>query len=795
MGVESIRAKLHPNNGIGRAVTPCEHLPWHERRAIMAHPMKRPLADVTLADRVPMVDQRFRDVVGRLEATAAGDREARLHPRTRLRGAQAVELFEDQVLSRHIDYAARALKQRGEGFYTIGSAGHEGNAALAAALRPTDPALLHYRSGAFFLTRARQAGLEDAALHMVLGMTAAADEPIAGGRHKVFGSASLWIPPQTSTIASHLPKAVGMAFAFERAKRLALPLELPNDAVVVCSFGDASVNHSTAAGALNAASWAVHGGAPLPLLFVCEDNGLGISVPTPASWVAAACGARPHIRYLEADGLDVGACYEAACLAVDHVRYQRRPAFLHLHMVRLLGHAGSDIEPLYRPLADIEAAEARDPLLTSARLLVEAGLMTPDEILERYESLRNHVAQLAADASRRPKLVSAAEVAAPLAPRDDEAIEREATRSWDRPARAAFWGGKLPEDERPSPLGVLLNRALGDLLLRYPGMLLFGEDVGHKGGVYGVTRDLAARARRGRVFDTLLDEQTILGTAIGAGHLGLLPFPELQYLAYLHNAEDQLRGEAASLQFFSQGQFRNPMVVRIAAYGYQKGFGGHFHNDNSVAVLRDIPGLVIASPARGGDAVAMLQTCAAAAATCGSVVVFLEPIALYGTRDLHDKGDGAWCESYTPSPHHVPLGSARIYHPSARDLLLVSFANGLWMSLRVARRLATDHGIQCRVLDLRWLSPLPAAELLEHAGDIGKVLVVDETRKSGGVSEAVMSALVDGGYRGALRRVASLDCFVPLGDAANLVLLQEEEIAAAALDMVGGGQRRAVTER
>ena len=136
--------------------------------------------------------------------------------------------------------------------------------------------------------------------------------------------------------------------------------------------------------------------------------------------------------------------------------------------------------------------------------------------------------------------------------------------------------------------------------------------------------------------------------------------PEIQYLAYLHNAEDQIRGEAATQQFFSSGQFRNPMVLRVAGYGYQKGFGGHFHNDNAVGALRDIPGLVIASPSRPDDAAAMLRTCLAAAAVDGSVCVFLEPIALYHTRDLHSDGDGGWLAPYPaagraraprPGPH------------------------------------------------------------------------------------------------------------------------------------------------
>jgi 2-oxoisovalerate dehydrogenase E1 component len=298
--------------------------------------------------------------------------------------------------------------------------------------------------------------------------------------------------------------------------------------------------------------------------------------------------------------------------------------------------------------------------------------------------------------------------------------------------------------------------------------------------VYGVTRGLRAKFGAARVFDTLLDEQTILGTALGTALAGFLPIPEIQYLAYLHNAADQLRGEASSLRFFSQGRYRNPMIVRIAAYAYQRGFGGHFHNDNAIAALRDIPGLVIASPSRPDDAAAMLRTCAAAARANGSVCVFLEPIALYHTRDLHEPGDDGWlCGDDTDAP----LGRARS-HGDGRDLTLVSFANGLRMSLRVARRLAAD-GIHCRVLDLRWLAPLPVTDLLREADATGRVLVVDETRASGGVSEAVLTALVDGGSTAVVARVTSRDSYVPLGPAAGHVLLSEDEIERAARALVG----------
>lgn len=736
-------------------------------------------ADATDANRVPFVDSGFAKRMREL-IDGAPPRPSLGPPLPR---ATLLALFRSQLESRHVDLCARELKKEGQSFYTIGSAGHEGNAVVAEALRSDDPALLHYRSGAFFVHRARQAGYDDALRDMMLGIVASSDEPIAGGRHKVFGSAELSIPPQTSTIASHLPKSVGMAFALERGKRLALDLEIPGEAVVMCSFGDASANHSTAVGAINAACWAAHQGAPVPVLFVCEDNGLGISVATPKSWIEESYGSRTSLRYVAAEGTDVEAAIASARAAVDFVRTTRRPAFLHLRVVRLLGHAGSDVETMYRSLEDIETTEALDPVVRTAEIAIARGHISPEDAIEMYEATRSRVAELGQFAARQPKLTTSVQVTAPLAPRDDEAIAAEVERPHDRAARAAFWGDRLPEADRPAPLGPTLNRCLGDLLVKYPELMIFGEDVAQKGGVYGVTRGLARRAQRGRVFDTLLDEQTILGTAIGAAQIGCLPIPEIQYLAYLHNAVDQLRGEAATLSFFAQAQFKNPMVVRIASYAYQKGFGGHFHNDNSIASLRDIPGLVIASPARGDDACAMLRTCVAAADQCGSVCLFLEPIALYPVRDLHEAGDGGWCTTYDPDGEHVPIGRARV-HGDGDDLCIVTWANGLYMSLRAAERLRRDHGVQARVLDLRWIAPLPVDDLVRHASATGRVLIVDETRRTGSVSEALITALSESDFEGHIARVTADDCFIPLGEAANLVLVQEDDIERAAHELL-----------
>jgi len=276
----------------------------------------------------------------------------------------------------------------------------------------------------------------------------------------------------------------------------------------------------------------------------------------------------------------------------------------------------------------------------------------------------------------------------------------------------------------------------------------------------------------------------VLGFGLGAGLGGMLAVPEIQYLAYLHSAEDQLRGEAATMSFFSRGAYRNPMVVRVAGLAYQEGFGGHFHNDNAVGVLRDIPGLVIACPARPDDGAALLRTCLAAAVVDGNVSVYLEPIALYHTRDLHTDGDGQWAARY-PSPAdwgnaHVPIGRARVdLVGSGDDLTIVTFGNGVRMSLRAAARLAAA-GVGVRVVDLRWLAPLPIADIIRESAATGRVLVVDETRRSGGVGEGVVSALVDGGFVGVARRVASVDSLIPLGPAAGHVLVSEESVIQGA---------------
>ena len=731
--------------------------------------VKQRLIDAVLAENLP-------DTVNELTLGEVG-----------LSSEQLIDLFETQCMSRHLDLQSRVMQRQGQSFYTIGSAGHEGNAAMALAFRPTDMAFLHYRSGAFVLQRSKQVPGQTPLFDMLLSFAASSDDPISGGRHKVLGSLSLNIPPQTSTIASHLPKAVGAAFSISLSRKVEVAAQLKKDSVIFCNFGDASANHSTAQGAINAAAWAAYQSVPLPLVFVCEDNGIGISTTTPKGWIHANFSQRPGLHYIECDGLDLLDTYRKSQRAQAIARQRRQPVFLHMRTVRLLGHAGSDSEFSYRTQQDIEQTEANDPLLYSANLLLKFGLLSKQQIVDLYNNIESRVIAVSQTVMQRPKLTSAAQIKQSLVPNQFRASSEVVVEDDQRQQLFAHEKHNLAKKQH---LAKLLNWALLDLMASYQNIVMCGEDIGQKGGVYNVTAKLSDKFGVKRVINTLLDEQSILGLSIGLAHNGFLPIPEIQFLAYVHNAEDQIRGEAATLPFFSNGQFTNPMVIRIAGLAYQKGFGGHFHNDNSFAVFRDIPGLIIACPSNGADAVEMLRACVKVAQEQQRVVIFIEPIALYMKKDLHREGDNLWAFDYVPPQvsRSMAIGELGI-HSDGSDVCIISYGNGYYLS-RQAEPLLAANGIQSTIVDLRWLAPLNEQAILAIAAKHTQILIVDECRKTGSISEAITTLLVEGVNDKALslsniQRITAEDSFIPLGAASYAVLPSCEQIVEKVQDMLG----------
>lgn len=728
-------------------------------------------------DRAQLIHENF------LAKVSAGTLPAGNAPNASLAADEAAGIFRAQCLSRSLDIVSRQMQSAGEGFYTIGSSGHEGLAAVAAALRPTDMAFLHYRDAAFQISRAAQVPGQSIAWDMLLSFACSSDDPITGGRHKALGSKALNIPPQTSTISSHLPKAVGAAYSIGLAKRINPEHKvLPEDAIVMCSFGDASANHSTAVGAINTACWTAYQNVPMPVLWVCEDNGIGISTKTPGGWIAANFANRPSLEYFSCDGLDIYDTFETARAAAEFVRKRRKPAFLHINTVRLYGHAGADVQTTYRTKQEIEAEEANDPLLHSVRLMEQAGALSREAALSIYTQTLERVHRLRHEAVKRPRLKTASQVMASIVPaRRENAL----TNGPDDAARAQIFGTDMKAMEQPQIMSRLINWALTDLMLAHGEIAMMGEDIGAKGGVYGVTQKLSARFGRARVIDTLLDEQAILGLAIGMAHNGLIPIPEIQFLAYYHNAEDQIRGEAATLSFFSNGQFTNPMVLRIQGLGYQKGFGGHFHNDNSFAAIRDVPGVIMCCPSNGADAAKLLRECVRLAREEQRLVVFLEPIALYPMRDLHEAGDNAWMRHYPAPDERIAFGEVTKHAPdkgAGDDIAIVSYANGLHLSMQAQKKLA-EQGISARVIDLHWLSPLPEASLLAALKGAKRVLIVDETRRTGGLAEALMALLSENISVPYARYVAE-DSFIPTGPSYAATMPSMEGILEAASNLM-----------
>ena len=226
------------------------------------------------------------------------------------------------------------------------------------------------------------------------------------------------------------------------------------------------------------------------------------------------------------------------------------------------------------------------------------------------------------------------------------------------------------------------------------------------------------------------------------------------------------------------------MVVRIAGLPYQKGFGGHFHNDNSLAALTDIPGIIVAVPSCAADAPAILRECVRLAHEDGRVIVFVEPIALYHTTDLLT-GDGGWTADYVAPSDAKQIGLGQIgMHGNGTELAIISYGNGYYLSRQAEAELRTK-GIDLRIIDLRWLHPLNEAEIVAAVAPAKNILIVDECRRAGSPSEKLMTILAEAGRGNDTSRLTADDCFIALGPAAELTLPSKASIIEAALKAAG----------
>jgi len=296
------------------------------------------------------------------------------------------------VTSRLLDVAARELKKRNQGFYTISSAGHENNAIIGTLLRLDDPCFLHYRSGALMWpvrancpastrssTRCFRSALRPTIRSRKGGTRSGEPRDVgsaADQHHRVASAQGGW-----AGLRAQNGQADGAGAGFKRRFNRALPLSATLRPIM------------RRARRLNAARYSVRRGGGAPILFLCEDNGIGISVDTPRNWIHDSFSNQLYLKYFEAAG-DIDEIWEVTQEAVNACRRARAPVFLHLHVTRLWGHAGTDVETTYRTFDEITAEEARDPLILNAKRLVETGAASPGDLRAIFNRVQSRIDEI-----------------------------------------------------------------------------------------------------------------------------------------------------------------------------------------------------------------------------------------------------------------------------------------------------------------------------------------------------------------------------------------------------------------
>jgi len=699
---------------------------------------------------------------GSFERGAGGAaEELRLAPRL-FRGVAVDELVEDfrlMCLSRAVDDRQLIMHKQGRTYFQIAGAGHEALlAGVARSLRSGyDWFFPYYRDLALVLA------LGVSPYEVLLQAVGSAADPASGGRQMPahYGNAALHIVSQSSPTGSQCLPAVGCAEAGRYARAHAIAAaDAHDDEVVYVSIGDGATSEGEFWESLNTACR-----LRLPVVYLVADNGYAISVrtadqaPAPISELVAGF---PGLGIERFDGVDYFASRQRAAEAVARARAGEGPVLLHASVVRPYSHSSSDNQARYRIAADIAEEAERDPVRCFGEDLVAAGVLTADEvesILAEAHDAAAAAATQALEAERpQPSTVLHHLVALP----------------------------EIPEPPRPDPngepvhFGEAIRRTLAELMEEDVRIRVFGEDVADGepdylesldglGGVFGTTHGLQRAFGSDRCFNTPLAEANIVGRAVGQAVRGLHPSPEIQFFDYIWPAMTQIRSEAATTRWRSNGMFHAPMVLRVAIGGYVHG-GAIWHSQCGESIFTHIPGLVVMFPSRARDAAGMLR----AAFQCEDPVLFLEHKALYRQRFAMDP---------FPQPEYVvPVGKAATVR-RGEDLTIVTWGAMVQRCGLAAEQLAAE-GIEAEIVDLRTLAPWDREAVLTSVHRTSRLLVVHEDVLTSGFGAEVAAVAADECFDALdapVRRIGALDTWVPYEPTLEAAVLpQTDEIVAAA---------------
>jgi 2-oxoisovalerate dehydrogenase E1 component len=654
------------------------------------------------------------------------------------------------TLGRAIDEKAPMYQRQSLGWsYHAPYAGHDGiQLAIGQAfVRGQDFLFPYYRDMLTVLS----AGLT--AEEIILNGISKATDLTGGGRHMSdhFSKTEWHIENISSAVGTQTMHAVGVARAMAYYK---------HTGVAIASIGEATVSEGYVYEAINGAST-----EKLPVIFVIQDNGYGISVPkkdqTANRKVAENFSGFQNLKIIYCNGKDVFDSVNAMTEARAYAIETGCPVIVHANCVRIGSHSNSDNHLLYRDEYELSYVKAADPLLKFRRMLLRYNRFTEDELSEIEDKVK--------------KELSLANRKAIMAPEPDPGTVLDFVLP-EPYLPAKYVDGTHNGDGEKKNLVTAINETLKSEFRHNPDTFLWGQDVANKdkGGVFNVTKGLQREFGSKRVFNAPIAEDYIVGTANGMSRFDPkihIVIEGAEFADYFWPAIEQYV-ECTHEYWRSNGKFTPNITLRLASGGYIG--GGLYHSQNIEGALSTLPGARIVYPSFADDAAGLLRT----AIRSRGFTLFLEPKALYNAVEA---------ASAIPDDFEVPFGVARIRR-TGDDATLVTYGNTTHLCLQVAERLSMENAGNIEVIDIRSLIPLDKKTLFESVKKTGKVLVVHEDKVFSGFGAELAAMIGTEMFRyldAPIRRIGST--FTPVGFHPVLeqaILPNEERIYQAVKELI-----------